>query len=56
MTRPLAVVRPVATEVYCCIACAARWSYEEIRHIARCPACGGGLTRVPAGERSVAKQ
>jgi rRNA maturation endonuclease Nob1 len=28
---------------YRCIACHARWTYAQVRNLARCPACGSGL-------------
>ena len=37
---------------YFCTACAARWDYVEIRYVARCKACGAGLTStLPAAPR-----
>jgi hypothetical protein len=32
---------------YHCTACAARWTYAEIRYVAACKRCGAGLTRTP---------
>ncbi len=28
---------------YRCVACGARWTYAQVRNLARCPACGSGL-------------
>jgi hypothetical protein len=37
---------------YHCTACAARWTYAEIRYVAACRRCGSGLTRTkPADSR-----
>jgi hypothetical protein len=35
---------------YFCTVCAARWAYLEIRYVARCKACGAGLTSTPPAE------
>lgn len=31
--------------LYGCTLCGASWSYRAVRHVARCPDCGGGLRR-----------
>jgi predicted nucleic acid-binding Zn-ribbon protein len=41
----LVVLAPAATPVYRCTECDARWAYGDVRHIARCRDCGGGLVR-----------
>jgi len=36
---------PAPTTVYRCTLCEADWTYEAVRHVARCRACGGSLRR-----------
>ncbi|MGO9887890.1 MAG: hypothetical protein ACLP0L_08285 [Solirubrobacteraceae bacterium] len=36
---------PAPTIVYRCTLCEADWTYEAVRHVARCRACGGSLRR-----------
>jgi hypothetical protein len=31
--------------LYRCTLCEADWTYEAVRHVARCRACGGSLRR-----------
>ncbi|HEX4010607.1 MAG TPA: hypothetical protein VHX62_11385 [Solirubrobacteraceae bacterium] len=42
-----------AAPTYRCSGCGARWTYEAVRYVARCPECGSGLLRVtePARRR-----
>jgi rRNA maturation endonuclease Nob1 len=37
------------TPEYRCMACGARFSFDAVRHIARCRDCGSGLWREPEG-------
>jgi hypothetical protein len=42
------IARPAAEPVeviYVCTGCALRWAYSDVRFVACCPACGGGLVR-----------
>ncbi len=32
---------------YHCTLCGTRWTYLEIRYVARCKRCGAGLTTTP---------
>jgi hypothetical protein len=41
----MTLARPAAPEHYRCTVCESDWSYEVVRHTARCPTCGGGLLR-----------
>jgi hypothetical protein len=34
-----------APRPYRCTVCDAAWSYEAVKYVARCPACGGTLLR-----------
>ena len=45
---PIAPVDSNRTDAYVCVVCKARWTYAEIRNIARCSSCDGGLVRINA--------
>ena len=40
-----------APATYSCSGCGARWAYEAVRYVARCPECGSGLLRIPEPSR-----
>ena len=41
--RALAIGPP--RQAYVCVVCSSPWEYAEIRNIARCPTCDGGLVK-----------
>jgi hypothetical protein len=41
--RALAIDPP--RQAYVCVVCRSPWEYAEIRNIARCPTCNGGLVK-----------
>lgn len=42
---------PTAATRYACVGCGARWRYDQVRVIACCRACGGGLWALDREER-----